>query len=160
MPMILNPVVEAGKYRYVRESTQNNGRRVNGIQTWRGGKDATGKSWCCYFVMMVLDICFQGESPFGDDAEVMGSTNAALSFARDKGWVVGWPQPGDLVFSVHPPGHAEPGKAHHIAICTASAPLATIAGNTSGDGRSSNGDRVAEHEVSGDNKVFVAYPRA
>lgn len=160
MKMTLDPVVEAGKYKYVRESSQNNGRRVNGIQTWRGGKDAVGKSWCCYFVMMILDICFQGESPFGDDPEVMGSTNAALDYARKKEWIVDWPLPGDLIFSVHPEGHPEEGKAHHVAICSNGKPLKALAGNTSEDGKSSNGDRVADHEISPENKVFVSYPRA
>lgn len=160
MPMVLDPVAKARELDYVRESAgQNMGRRVNGVQTWRGGTSAVGKSWCCYFVMMVLDICFHGENPFGDDGEVMGSTHAALAFARDKKWVVDWPLVGDLIFSVHPPGHPEAGQPHHVAICTGARPLTAIAGNTSADGKSSNGDRVAEHEISADNKVFVSYPR-
>lgn len=159
MTMLLDPVAEARKYRYVREFSQNNGRRVNAVQMWRGGADAIGKSWCCYFVMMILDVCFQGENPFGDDPEVMGATPAALAYARAKGWIVDWPVPGDLVFSVYPAGHPEAGKPHHVAICSSVSPLSTIAGNTSKDGASSNGDRVAEHEISADNKVFVSYPR-
>jgi hypothetical protein len=58
------------------------------------------------------------------------------------------------VFSVLPDG-----TPHHVAILATIDPFATVAGNTSEDGVSANGDRVAEHPVSRQGKVFVHYPR-
>jgi len=56
--MKYSPTDIARQYLFVREASQNKGQRVEAIQKWSGG-DA-GQSWCCYFVTMVLDICFQG----------------------------------------------------------------------------------------------------
>jgi hypothetical protein len=64
-----------------------------------------------------------------------------------------------LIFSVHPPGDPNEGEAHHVAMLETLVPFDVIAGNTSEDGLSSNGDRVAEHEVSTANKVAIHYPR-
>lgn len=154
--MRYDPVEIARQFLYVREAQaqgQNRGLRVEGIAHWSGGE--FGESWCDDFAIgFVLDICFEGASPFPRQRDIDGSTVAALAYARAQGWVTDTPSPGDLVFSVH-----DDGTPHHVAIVTATDPLTAIAGNTSADGVSSNGDRVAEHVISPTNKVFVAYPR-
>jgi hypothetical protein len=153
--LVYDPVYVARMFQYLREAGQNRGRRVEGILCWGGG--TPGDSWCDYFAIgFILDICFQGKSPFPRTIDIDGSTVEALKYARSQGWVVPYEVsgPGDLVFSVHPDG-----TPHHVALETQHSPLKTIAGNTSEDGVSSNGDRVAEHEVSPDGKVFVRYPR-
>jgi cell wall-associated NlpC family hydrolase len=159
----LDPVTVARQFKYVREAGANRGLRVEAVQHWSGGEP--GESWCDDFAIgWVLDICFQGDSPFPRERDIDGSTVAALAYARAQGWIVDAPAPGDLVFSVHPDG-----TPHHVALYTGQvAPdgstvpddqLVTIAGNTDDTGTSSNGDRVAEHPVSRAGKVFVHYPR-
>lgn len=150
--MRYDPVAVARQFAYVREAQsegQNHGLRVNGIQTWAGGHD--GDSYCCEFVWFVLDICFQGAPPF----DRVQACHAVYDLAKQRDWLVDDPQPGDLVLSIDPATD----HAHHIAICTNAAPLTAIAGNTSPDGTSSNGDGVHEHEISSTGKVFVRYPR-
>ncbi|HEY9462461.1 MAG TPA: hypothetical protein VIR54_05190 [Vicinamibacterales bacterium] len=142
-----DPVTEARKYLFVREAGQNRGQRVEAIQKWSGG--SAGDSWCCEFATMVYDICYQGKS----EIPRTGSCDVVLALAKDRGWTVADPRPGDLVLSVR-----SPDDAHHIGIVTQANPLTAIAGNTSADGASSNGDRVAEHAISRDNKVFVRVP--
>jgi hypothetical protein len=154
--MIYDPVATAKMFRYVREASQNRGLRVEAIQHWSGGEP--GEPWCDDFAVgMILDICFQGASPFPRQRDIDGSTVAALAYARAHGWVVPLEQaiPGDLVFSINP----TTGLPHHVAILETLNPFQTIAGNTSEDGTSDNGDRVAEHVVSTSNKVIVQYPR-
>lgn len=133
---------------FVREAGPNHGARVNAIQTWSLGQD--GDSWCAEWATMVLDLFYQGESPLPR----MQSCQAILDTATQRGWLVNDPTPGDLVLSVNEAGHA-----HHVGIVSAVAPLASIAGNTSEDGISSNGDRVAEHPVNRAGKVFVRLPQ-
>lgn len=155
-----DPVVVARQFLYVREAQtlgQNKGARVEAIQRW--GLGQPGQSWCGYFAIgFVLDICFQGDGPFPRTQEINGATDASLAYARKQGWVVSFEraEPGDLVYSVSP---VDPSNAHHVAILVSKEPFETIAGNTDDDGKSSNGDRVAEHGVSVANKVFVQYPR-
>lgn len=165
--MTHDPVETARMFLYVREAQslgQNRGLRAESIEHWSGG--AFGDSWCDFFAIgFVLDICFQGDGPFPRQQDIDGSTVAALAYAKAHGWVVDSPEPGDLVFSVHPDG-----TPHHIAIYTGQTlpdattvpddQIVTIAGNTSEDGTSSNGDRVAEHAVPRAGKVFVRYPRS
>lgn len=149
--MMLNPVEVARQFLYVREAQslgQNKGQRVEAMQRWCGGQP--GESWCAYFATMVLDICFQGESPIPR----LGAVEDIHQLAIKNGWLVAEPQPGDLVLSVNSVNHA-----HHIGICSETDPLTTIAGNTDATGQSSNGDRVAEHLVSKTGKVYVRYPR-
>jgi hypothetical protein len=151
--MKYNPVEIARQFLYIREAQtlgQNQGQRVNAIQMWSGGKDGLGQSWCDYFATMVLDIAFQGVSPIPRE----GSTEATRVLAGSHGWLTHEPSVGDLVLSLN----AE-GRAHHVGIVTQIAPLKSIAGNTSEDGVSSNGDRVAEHTISPAGKIFVHYPR-
>lgn len=138
------------QFRYVREaSEQNTGQKVEGIQRWGGGEK--GQSWCCYWATMMLDVWFQGNAPIPR----LGLCEDVHQLARKNGWLTDEPEPGDIVLSVNDANHA-----HHIGIVTATAPLKSIAGNTSEDGVSSNGNGVYEHEISTKNKLFVKYPRA
>jgi hypothetical protein len=152
--MKYDAVAEARKYLYVREAPsqgQNRGLRVEAIQKWSGGQ--SGDSWCLEFVWMVLDVCFQGTPPF----DRLQACEALHQLAIAKGWITTTPTAGDLFLRVTPQGHA-----HHVGVITQLYPdrVRAIAGNTSEDGQSSNGDRVAEHELALDaSLVFVAYPR-
>jgi len=121
---------------YVREAGQNHGARVNAIQTFGGGKD--GDSWCCWLATLWLDQWFKGKSPIPRT----GVVQEVYELAQQRGWLVTDPRPGDLFIYVNAVGHA-----HHIGVVTASAPLAGIAGNTSQDGKSVNGDGCYEHAI-------------
>lgn len=154
--MIYDPVATARMFRYLREAGANRGLRVEAVQHWSGGEP--GEPWCDDFAVgFILDICFQGQSPFPRQRDIDGSTVAALAYARARNWVMPIDQavPGDLVFSVRADG-----TPHHVAFLETLSPFQTIAGNTSEDGTSDNGDRVAEHVVSTTNKVIVQYPRS
>lgn len=135
----------------VREAGPNNGQRVNGIQMWSGGKDALGSSWCAWFVTMVMDLFFQGKSPIPRQ----GGVQAIRTLASQQGWIADTPSVGDLYIYVDTNDHG-----HHIGFVTSVDPLEGIAGNTSADGTSSNGDRVAEHGISAGHGTieFVHYP--
>lgn len=141
------PVDVARQFRYLRELSGNHGQRIEAIQRWCGG--LPGDSWCCHFATMVFDVCYQGQSPIPRT----GSCDVVLAVCRDKGWMVTDPEPGDLVFSML--GEHD---AHHIAIVTATSPLTAIAGNTSADGSSSNGDGCYEHAISPTHKLFARIP--
>jgi hypothetical protein len=153
MKMTYDPVFVFRLFLFVREITgqQNMGQRVQAIQSWCGGKP--GDSYCCYLATMVLDICFQGNSPIPRE----GSCQAVYDLAKKNGWVTDTPSVGDLFLYVDANGHA-----HHIGIVTAIeknvSKLTGIAGNTSEDGKSSNGTGVFEHGISA--KVFIHYPRS
>ncbi len=71
-----DPVDVARQFLYVREAQaqgQNRGLRVEGIQHWAMG--TFGDSWCDEFAVgFVLDICFQGDSPFPRQSDVEDST--------------------------------------------------------------------------------------
>ncbi len=150
MTRIYDPIVIARQFLYVREAQtigQNHGLRVEAIQHWAGG--TFGDSWCVEFGWMVYDICYQGQCPF-DRAQ---NSESFRQLAIAHGWVTTGPVPGDIVLSLTPEG-----TAHHFALLTVLDPFTTIAGNTSADGLSSNGDRMAEHPVSRDHKLFVHIP--
>jgi hypothetical protein len=148
MPANANPVDVARLFLHVREAGPNTGQRVEAIQKWSGG--ISGQSWCCYFVTMVLDLTFGGTSPIPRQ----GACQGVYDIAKQQGWVTATPSVGDIYLYVT----AADDHAHHIGIVTNVNPLTGISGNTSADGTSSNGDRVAEHDISA--RVFVAYPRA
>lgn len=148
--MKYQPLEVARQFLFVREAGQNKGQRVNGIQQWCADDHGEGQSWCCYFATMVLDICFQGQSPIPR----LGACQDVYTLAKKNGWITALPIPGDIVLSVDANDHA-----HHIGILTKVSPLTTIAGNTDETGTSSNGDRVAEHPINPAGKVFVKYPR-
>ncbi len=147
--MLFDPVAIAKQFLYVREAGANRGLRVEAIQKWSGG--AAGESWCMFFATMVLDICFQGSAPIPRQGGCENVHQAAIK----SGWIGFAPSPGDLVLSINAAG-----LAHHVGIVSDIDPLKSVAGNTSEDGTSSNGDRVAEHVINPAGKVFVHYPRA
>lgn len=145
--MEYSPSAIAKQLRYIRESAvQNRGLRVEAIQHFSAGQ--YGDSWCCEFATLVLDICFQGQSPIPRG----GSCQDVYDLAKHHSWINYNPAVDDLFLYVNVNDHA-----HHIGIVTSLNPLTGIAGNTSKDGVSSNGDGVYTHEINA--KVFVHYPR-
>lgn len=145
MTIFYSPTVIARQFLFVREVPVNKGLRVNAIQKWSGG--LTGDSWCCEFATMVLDICFQGNSPIPRLQKVQDVYDLALK----NGWIVENPMKDDLFIYIDSSGHA-----HHIGIFTENGN--GIAGNTSADGTSVNGDRVAEHLLV-TNPLYIKYIR-
>lgn len=148
MPPTADDVIRIARlFSFVREAQslgQNRGQRVEAIQKWSGGQ--AGDSWCCQFATMVLDIAYQGDAPIPR----LGACQAVYDLAKRRGMVRSEGKPGDLFLYVDRNDHA-----HHIGIVTDAAPLTGIAGNTSEDGRSSNGDGVYEHGINA--RVFVRY---
>ena len=141
-------------FTFVREAGENRGLRVESIQHWSCGQ--FGDSWCCEFATMVLDLCYGGNAP----VPRQGSCEAVHQLAKAMGWLTDAPRPGDLFLRLH----ADTGLAHHIGFViavNADGSIDTIAGNTSVDGTSSNGDRVAEHTLTPPpgTIAYVAYPR-
>lgn len=136
-----------GLFTFLREATENAGQRVEAIQKWCGGKK--GDSWCCYLVTMILDIAFQGKSPIPRT----GVCQEVYDLAKDRGWLTNVPSLGDLFFYINAEGHA-----HHIGFVTGLRPLFGTAGNTSADGKSSNGTGCYQHEITA--TVFARWPRA
>lgn len=134
-------------FRFVRETTQNQGQRVNAIQVWSGGKDAIGTSWCAWLVTMVLDLFYQGKSP----VPRLGRVQDIYELALKNGWVTHTPVVGDLFLYVNAQD-----RGHHIGFVSGVEPLIGIAGNTSADGASSNGDGVYEHPITA--HVFIHLP--
>ncbi len=132
----------ARQFLFVREAQsqgQNTGQRVEAIQKWSGGNK--GDSWCCEFATMVLDICFQGNAPIPR----LQACQDVYDLAKKNGWITTEPKEGDIFLYVNEQDHA-----HHIGIITQDGGGIGIAGNTSEDGSSSNGDRVAEHSITKD----------
>lgn len=148
--MKYSPTDIARQFLFVRELPNNKGQRVQAIQMWGGGKP--GDSWCCYFATMVLDICFEGKSP----VPRFGAVQDVYNLASHNKWMVDKPQKDDLFIYVNDANHA-----HHIGIITDDNGLIGIAGNTSEDGTSSNGDGVHEHGISNNPKKvkYIRYPR-
>lgn len=141
-------------FAFVREDAQQNrGLRVEAIQHWSTGQ--FGDSWCAEFATMVLDLLFQGDAPIPRGTTAQGIRDVCAG----KGWTVTQPQlvkVGDLFFYVDDNDHA-----HHVGFVTQlpteTAPMMGIAGNTSADGASSNGDGVHEHNITATH--FATYPR-
>lgn len=145
--MKFNPVEVARQFLFVREAGQNKGQRVEAIQHWGGG--IPGDSWCCWYATFVLDISFQGESPIPR----LGRVQSVYDLAKSNHWMTTEPVAGDLFIYVDTNDHA-----HHIGFVTM--PGTGIAGNTSADGKSSNGDRVAERPLPNNGTVkYIHYPR-
>ena len=132
--LFFSPTDIARQFLFVREVPQNKGQRVEAIQRWSGGQP--GDSWCCEFATMILDICFQGNSPI---PRLQAVKNVA-ALAVKNNWFTDNPQKDDLFIYVD-----DNGIPHHIGIFTTG--WNGIAGNTSADGTSTNGDRVAEHAL-------------
>lgn len=132
---LYDPVAEARKYLFVRETLgPNRGVWVEAFQRIGDGKP--GDSWCMDFVSFVLWVCYQGPAPLPRT----GSCDVAWAIAKD--YEVHVPVAGDVFFRVRPDG-----DAHHVGIITGTGPLTAIAGNTSEDGKSSNGTGVFEHPL-------------
>lgn len=148
MPTSADIIRIARWFLYVREAGQNQGQRVNAIQRWSGG--FPGDSWCALWVTMVLDIAFAGAAPIPRSSVCQVIRERAAA----QGWVTETPAAGDLFLYVTAGDHA-----HHIGIVTRvdGTDVYGIAGNTSPDGRSANGDGVYEHQVWP--QLFIAYPR-
>ncbi len=138
----------ARRFLFVREVGPNAGHWVDFFLRFTGNDE--GESWCASFVSRCDDIATKGKMRVLKTA----STLAMLNDAKQKGWIVTDPTVDDLAFSVHP----DTGLPHHVAIVTGLDPLTAIAGNTSSDGTSSNGDGCYEHPISPDSKVFVRLP--
>jgi len=149
MPTSAEIVAIARLFLFVREAGQNRGQRVESIQRWCGGMP--GDSWCAYYVTMVLDLAFAGKSPIPRT----GVCQKIYAQAKLNDWVTATPATGDLFLYVNAGDHA-----HHVGFVTRvdGTDVWGIAGNTSADGKSNNGDRVAERPVPSAN-VFIAYPR-
>ncbi len=140
----------ARHFHIVRETEgPNQGYFVDYFLRFTGNTE--GESWCASFVSKVNDIATKGRMTVTRTA----STIVMLADLRVKGRIVTNPQVDDLYFFVH-----DDGTAHHVGIVTGLAPLTGIAGNTSADGLSSNGDGVWEHQilVPPHNVVFARLP--
>lgn len=144
-------------YLYFREArnpdgtTSNRGLRVEAVQHMANG--AFGDSWCMEALWDWLDFFFANAEDAGIPRQQ--SVQSFREFCQGKGWQIDLArvQPGDVVVSVDANNHG-----HHIALVTVMTPLTAIAGNTSADGISSNGDRCAEHPISPANKEFYRIP--
>lgn len=154
------PLAELARcFRHVREAGPNAGNRVEGIQKYCGGEK--GQSWCAYMATVWLDLKFGGDAHGVSDSPIPreGSTDAIYALAKKNGWLSDAPHVDDLVLSLHPGTE----DAHHVALVTnvKADGFSAIAGNTSEDGLSSNGDRVAEHDfpLRPGVYVFVRYPK-
>lgn len=154
-----DPVETARQFLFVREAEiQNTGQRVEAIQHWSGG--VRGMSWCAFFATMVLDIAFQGNAPLPRT----GLCEDLHQLAQQRDWLVDLAHalPGDLFLYLDATGHA-----HHVGMLTeqnATSPTGWfgIAGNTSADGTSSNGNGVYEHALfrpSLGSLAIIQYPR-
>lgn len=136
--MKYSPTDEARKFGFVREAGQNRGLMVESIIHWSGGNP--GDSWCAFFVLYILDICFGGKNL--NPIKRSGAVQDIYNQAKENGWMTDNPVIDDLFIYVNDSGHA-----HHIGVVTVDGGTIGIAGNTSEDGTSSNGDRVAEHAL-------------
>lgn len=149
--MKYSPTEIARQYLPLREAAiQNTGQRVEAIQKWGGG--SKGQSWCCYFATMILDICFEFNAPIPR----LGACQDVYNMAKQKEWLTTNPVVNDIFLYVNDADHA-----HHIGIVTQDGGGIGIAGNTSEDGKSSNGNGVYEHALitNRDHIKFVSYPR-
>lgn len=150
----MNAVDIARLFLFVREDAeQNRGLRVEAIQHWSTG--SFGDSWCAEFATLVLDLLFQGKSPIPR----LTAAQAIRDACAKGGWLVTQPEllkVGDLFFYVDANDHA-----HHVGFITqlpyGAQPFLGIAGNTSADGTSSNGNGVYEHAITPTH--FATYPR-
>lgn len=148
----------ARQFTYIREAQelgQNRGLRVEGVCRFAGADLAVlakkdGPSWCCYAATLVLDMHFRGESKITRT----GSCQEVYEWALEHHCVIDAPEIDALFLYVNAAGHA-----HHIGIVSGLEPLMGIAGNTSKDGRSSNGDGWYEHELLTPSEGKIVYVR-
>lgn len=148
--MKYDPVDEARRFDFIRETSQNHGLMVESIQHWSGGHP--GDSWCAFFVLFILDICFGGKDK--NPLKRSGAVQVIYDQAKQENWLTTSPVNGDLFIYVNDVNHA-----HHVGIYTGF--NNGIAGNTSEDGTSSNGTGVFEHGLSTNpaHIKYIHYPR-
>lgn len=150
-------VATARKYAWARETGPNTDGGGFVDQCLAALGLPPGNSWCaaavCWWVKETCDR-------LGVKVEFRRSARALGLLEKNPGLVVANPQPGDLVVWDHG------GGLGHVAVLTdivkvagALAALAAIAGNTSADGHSRNGDRVAEHGVNYPDAKIKAFLR-
>lgn len=148
MPASLSVVMR--RFSFVRETGVNAGYWVNFFQRFCQG--VVGDSWCADIESVCENIAYgKNITPRS------GSCQVKLDYCKAHQLVVDEPQMDDICFHVNEVGHA-----HHIAIVTNPYPdLMTIAGNTSEDGKSSNGTGVFEHKntMPRKNLVFARLPK-
>lgn len=127
-------------FRFVREvGGQNKGRWVALFQHFTG--NTPGDSWCASAVSLLLGIFYQGEPPIPYSA----SCDVLYNACKKRGYLTQTPSVGDLYFFLN-----SPTDAHHVGIVSEvydPDEFAGVAGNTSEDGKSNNGDRFAEHRL-------------
>jgi hypothetical protein len=144
----------ARQFLFVREvGGQNTGVWVQTIQKVTG--NAPPDSWCASFTALIMGLAFGGKSPLPRSA----GCDAWLEAARKEGWLTQTPSVGDIFLRLKTPTDAV-----HIGFVTDVSQLpavGTISGNTSEDGTSSNGDRVAERFITPATGtiIYIAYPR-
>lgn len=137
-----NLIQQARNFLFVREvGGENCGLWVEIFQ--RFVEIDPGQSWCAAFVCFVLAIVLGGRDklPF----HYTGVCEEIHQWAKANNAIVPLTEArhGDLYLFVTDEGHA-----HHVGILCLDQPLAAgIAGNTSPDGLSSNGDGVHEHPL-------------
>jgi hypothetical protein len=129
---------------FVREvGGPNKGVWVGLFQSYTGNK--AGDSWCASFLCFCLSIFYKGLSPFAKTASCDVLREQMIRLAKR----VRAPQPGDVFFYMNGT------DAHHVGVVAeiravngaTDEMVIGIAGNTSKDGRSSNGDGVYEHAI-------------
>ena len=141
---VYDPVAIARQFRFIRETLgQNRGVWVEAIQRVTDNKP--GDSWCASFVSTVLWVCYQGAPP------IPRTASCDVMWGIAKNYEVKIPAPGDVFFRVKPDG-----DAHHVGFVTETGPLKGIAGNTSEDGKSSNGTGVFENLLTDDDQTRFA----
>lgn len=136
-----NFIQQARNFSFVREvGGPNKGLWVGIFQRFVGIDE--GQSWCAAFVCFVLAIIVGGRDQLPFTATGVCQEIHQWAISNNKIVPLNQALPGDLYLFVDDTGHA-----HHVGILTVVGLLfkTGIAGNTSEDGHSSNGDRVAEH---------------
>lgn len=142
----MNIIDIARCFKGVREAGENKGLRVEAIQHYSGGQE--GDSWCAEMVWMWMDLS-SNQNPIFDRVQ---SCEVIHQWGIKNNRTSNEPNPGNLVLSINP----NTNLAHHVGLITSINPLMSIAGNTSEDGISSNGDGVYEHIISPENKVYIS----
>lgn len=145
-------VQQARNFLYVREvGGANKGLWVGIFQRFVGIEP--GQSWCAAFVCFVLAIIVGGKGNL--PIPCTGVCEEIHAYAKARNMIIPAAEalPGDLYLFVDDTGHA-----HHVGFYAALAQ--GIAGNTSADGLSSNGDGVYEHalHVAPNHVVIVRLP--
>jgi len=148
--MKYDPTDTARMFLFVHEIPQNRGLMVESIQHWSGGQP--GDSWCAFFVLFILDICFGGKDK--NPLKRSGAVQVIYDQAKQENWLTTSPVNGDLFIYVNDADHA-----FHIGIYAGF--HNGIAGNTSEDGKSSNGVGVFEHGLTTNTAhiKYIHYPR-